>query len=420
MKRLVAGLLLCAALVAVVEAGNWPSWRGPGFNGVAAGKGYPTRWSKTENVLWKASLPGKGASTPMVWGEQIVLTCGIEGKNGVLCLDRNGKQLWQALVGSERAGKHKKATGSNPSAATDGKHIYVYFKSGDLACLDFAGKVLWQHNLQQMYGEDTLWHDLGTSPVLTTAHVVVAVMHSGPSYLAAFDKETGKPAWKQDRNLDAPSEAAQSYSTPVLVQEEGRETLVVLGADHVTAHNAATGKELWRVGGLNPTGQMYFRSISSPVVSDGIVVAPYARGATVTAIRLGGSGDVTKTHIAWTRDKLGADVPTPAAMGGKVYLCTDRGELACLDLHTGKTLWSGTAVKNRGAFSASPVLADGKIYITREDGTTFVLEQGNEFKVLATNELPDEFVVATPVFVDGRILIRTADHLYCIGSGKTS
>ncbi len=409
-------LALCGASAKIAQSGNWPNWRGPDFNGVVRdGTGFPSHWSSTENVLWKIDLPGKGASTPVVWGDRIILTCAIDGKNGVLCLSRDGKQLWHKTIGAVKPGKHVKATGCNPSAVTDGKHLYVYFKSGDLACLDFAGNVVWQQNLQELFGEDTLWWDLGTSPVLTKDHVVVAVMHSGPSYLAAFDKETGKQAWKQDRNLDAPSEAAQSYSTPVVVNDGGREILVVLGADHVTAHDAKIGAELWRVGGLNPGGEKFFRSIASPVVIDGMVVAPYARGSTLTGIRLGGGGDVTKTHVAWSKNKLGADVPTPAAVDGKAYLCTDKGELNCLDVKTGNVLWSGNPEKHRTAFSASPVIAEGKIYITREDGKTFVLEQGNEFKLLATNELADEFVVATPVFVDGRILIRTAQHLYCIG-----
>ena len=417
MRSRVACLLLCLAVGTVASAGNWPNWRGPGFDGIVReGKDYPTHWSNSENVLWKIDLPGKGASTPVVWDNRIILTCAIDGKNGVLCLDLEGRPVWQQTIGSEKAGKHMKATGCNPSATTDGKHVYVYFKSGDLACLDFAGKVVWQHNLQEKFGEDTLWHDLGTSPVLTRDNVVVAVMHSGPSYLVAFNKTSGKQAWKQDRNLDAPKEAAQSYSTPVVLSDKGREIIVVLGADHVTAHDAANGHELWRVGGLNPTGHEFFRSIASPVVFDGVVVAPYARGATLTAIRLGGSGDVSKSHVLWTKEKLGADVPSPAAVDGKVYLCTDRGELSCLDMHTGNVLWSGQVEKNRNAFSSSPVIADGKIYLTREDGKTFVLEQGNEFKLLAAKELGDgEFVVATPVFVDDRILIRTVEHLYCIG-----
>jgi outer membrane protein assembly factor BamB len=366
-------------------------------------------------VLWKIDLPGKGASTPVVWENRIILTCAIDGKNGVLCLDRDGKQIWRQTIGSEKPGKNAKATGCNPSAVTDGKHLFVYFKSGDLACLDLAGAVVWQHNLQELFGKDTLWWDLGTSPVLTKDHVVVAVMHSGPSYVVAFEKDSGKQAWKQDRNLGAPSEAAQSYSTPVVLKDGDREILVVLGADHVTAHDAKNGAELWRVGGLNPSGQQFFRSISSPVVIDGIVVAPYARGSTLTGIRLGGKGDVTKTHVVWTNNKLGADVPTPAAADSKAYVCTDQGNLACLDVKTGKVLWSGNPEQHRTHFSASPVIADGKIYIIREDGKTFVLEQGNGFKVLAANELTDEFVVATPVFVDGRILIRTAERLYCIG-----
>jgi len=417
MRSRMAGLVLCLAVTTVASAGNWPNWRGPGFDGVVReGTGYPTHWSKDKNVLWKVDLPGKGASTPVVWGDRIVLTCAIDGKNGVLCLDMAGKPVWQKTIGSEKAGKHAKATGCNPSATTDGKHLYVYFKSGDLACLDFAGKIVWQHNLQELFGEDTLWWDLGTSPVLTRDNVVVAVMQTGPSYLAAFNKVTGEKAWKHDRNLESPEEAAQSYSTPVVLTDKGREILVVLGADHVTAHDAATGHELWRVGGLNPTNHKYFRSIASPVVVDGIVVAPYARGATLTAIRLGGSGDVTKSQVVWTKEKMEDDVPSPAAADGKVYVCSDKGELSCLDVQTGKVLWSGLVEKNRQVFSSSPVIADGKIYLTREDGKTFVVEQGTEFKLLAANELGEgEFVVATPAFVDGRILIRTVEHLYCIG-----
>ncbi len=409
---------LLLSLVATVSAAeNWPNWRGPDQNGVAPGKGFPTRWSATENVAWKFKLPGAGSSTPVVWGDKIFLTCSIEGKNGIVCLDRDGKQLWHTEVGTSRDGKHKKATGSNPSTVTDGEHVYAYFKSGDLACLDYAGKIVWQHNLQKLYGEDTLWWDLGTSPVLTKECVVVAVMQTGPSYLAAFDKKSGEAKYKADRNVPAPSEAAQAYSTPIVMEEGGREILVVLGADHVTGHEAVTGKEIWRVGGLNPKQEMYYRSIAGPVVTGGIVVAPYARGGTVTGVRLGGSGDVTATHVAWTRNDLGADVPTPAGVDGLAYVCSDKGEVTCIEAATGKTQWNGQLPKNRNAFSASPIIADGKIYLTREDGVTFVIaqEQGAEFKVLAENELGGELVVASPVPVDGRILIRTVDHLYCLG-----
>lgn len=413
--RLLASLCLIAALASPLMAGNWPNWRGPDQNGVAPGSGFPTEWSETKNVAWKIELPGKGSSTPVVWGEQIFLTSGADGQNALLSLNRQGKEQWRVLVGKERSGKNKKASGSNPSCVTDGEHVFAYFKSGDLACVDLKGKIVWQTNLQDKYGEDTLWWDLGTSPVLTKAHCVVTVMQTGPSYLVAFEKATGKVIWKEDRNLGAPEEAAQSYSTPVVLNEKGKETLVVLGADHVTAHDAANGKELWRVGGLNPTGHKYFRSIASAVVHNGIVVAPYARTESVTAVRLGGSGDVTASHIAWTKKGNGSDVPTPTAADGRVYILNDRGTLSCLNIETGSEIWSGQTEKNRNVFSASPILADGKIYITREDGKTFVLAQGNEFKVLAGNELDGTQTVASPVFVDGKILIRTDTHLYCIG-----
>ncbi|MBS0207867.1 MAG: PQQ-like beta-propeller repeat protein [Planctomycetes bacterium] len=417
MTRWILSGLICCLVASALRAENWSNWRGPTQNGVVAGHNFPTEWSDTKNVAWKVKLPGAGASTPVVWGDQIVLTCAVDGKNAVLGLDRAGKQRWLAKLDDERSGKHKKATGCNPSAVTDGELIYAYFKSGNLACLDMKGQVKWQHNLQAEYGEDTLWWDLGTSPVLTKNYVVVAVMQTGPSYLVAFDKQSGALAWKQDRNVDAPSEAAQSYSTPIVTQEHGQEALIVLGADYVTCHAAETGVELWRVGGLNPTQHKFFRSIASPVIAEGMVVAPYARADSITGVRLGGSGDVTKTHVAWTREEkgVGADVPTPVAEGKRFYNCNDKGEVSCLDVATGKTIWTGLTEKHRRAYSASPVLADSKLYVTREDGKTFVLAAGDEFKILAANELNEEMVVATPVLVDHQILIRGLEHLYCIG-----
>src|SRR5579872_5111334 len=243
MRLQIVAAFLSVVLASAALAANWPSWRGPGSDGVAVGNNYPTRWSGTENVLWRFEFPGRGASTPIVWDGKIVVTCAIDGENGVVCLNADGTPARQKKIGQERPGKNGKASGCNPSAVTDGKFVYVYFKSGDLACLDFDGEIVWQRNLQEMYGKDTLWWDLGTSPVLTRDYVVVAVMQTGPSYLVAFEKATGNEAWKHDRNLDAPVEAAQSYTTPVVVNEQGRQTIVVVGADHVTAHDAADGRE---------------------------------------------------------------------------------------------------------------------------------------------------------------------------------
>ena len=405
--------LIFSLLAVTVSADNWPNWRGPNQNGVAQGEGYVTNWSKTENVVWKYPLPGRGASTPAVWDSKIFLSYGTKGANIAVCLNREGKELWTKTIGKARGGKHKKASPANSSPVTDGKHVYFYFKSGDFACLDMEGKVVWSKNLQDEYGEDTLWWDLGTSPVLLDDKIIVACVQSGPSYIAAFDKMTGEEIWKEKRELNAPEEANQSYSTPMVVEHDGKKQLIVLGADYVTSHDPANGKELWRVGDLNPTNHKYFRSISSPVCDNQRVYAPYARGDSLTAIDLGGKGDVTDSHTPWMID-FSADVPTPAISGKRMYVLRDKHELVCVSTETGKTIWKGTLEKHRSAFSASPVVADGKVYMTREDGKTFVVADGDEFKMLGSSELKEQ-TVATPVLVDGRIYLRTYENLYCIG-----
>ena len=425
MRGVTTALLIAACGVAAAEE-NWPNWRGPRQDGVAAGSGYVTSWrggDPGKHVCWRVRLPGFGASTPAVWNDSVVLTCGIDGKDAVICFDRAGQERWRRELAAERPGKHKKATGSNPSPVTDGRHVWVYFKSGELACLNLAdGELVWRTNLQERFGEDTLWWDLGTSPVLTDKAVVVAVMQSGPSYLVAFERATGKLLWKQDRMLAAPEEAAQSYTTPLVLagdaaKGEPAEMLIVLGADHVTAHDAADGRELWRVGGLNPEQNGYFRSIASPVAVADLIIAPYARGGTLTAIRRGGSGDVTGSHVAWVRKDLGADVPTPAAVDDRVVICTDKGRVACLAAATGETLWEETMPKNRHAYSASPVIVDGRVILTREDGTSWVLSlpDGGAAPEIIGQAALDEMTVATPVCVDGRIYLRTHDSLWCLG-----
>lgn len=424
MKSCSTAFALVFGLVTVSIAGDWPTWRGPHGNGVADGSGYPIEWSAEKNIAWKLPLTIRGASTPAVSGDRIFLTGTENGQNVMLCVSRQGKTLWSATLGSAVDGKPgRDGTGANPSAATDGQLVFAYFKSGDFGCFTVDGEQKWHHNLQKLYGEDTLWWDLGTSPVLTKDAVVIACMHSGPSYVAAFAKDTGELRWKQDRNLGAPEEAAQSYATPVVVTENGQETIVVLGADHVTAHAASDGHELWRLSGMNPNNDKYFRSISSAAVSDGIVVAPYSRGGTLTGIRMGGQGDISKTHVLWSNEGTSADVPTPAISNGRIYVCRDNGEnrgiVDCLDLQTGKSIWSGPLKKNRHTFRSSPVVADGRVYLTRQDGTVFVVDAvGDSFKVLAENTIADEHTTATPVFVDGQILLRTDSHLYMIGSRK--
>ncbi len=424
MRRTTSLVILGIMSSVPLHAGDWTNWRGPHGNGIADGTGYPIEWSESD-VKWKAELTGIGASTPAVFGNQIFVTTTHQRKNIVSCYGMDGAQQWSVELGESIDGKQgKDGTGANPSPVVDGERVFVYFKSGDFACFDLSGKLQWQLNVFERFAEvtsETLWWDLGTSPVLTTDAVVITMMHSGPSYLAAFNRTDGTVLWKHDRGTDAPEEAAQSYTTPIVTtNSDGKEVIIVTGADYVTCHDVAdNGAELWRVGTLNPESDKYFRSISSSVAGEGIVIAPYARGGTLTAIKMGGSGNVTDSHVLWTNPETSSDVPTPLIADGRVFVVrdvkTDRGKIDCLDLQTGKTIWSGQLPQHRMTFRASPILADGRLYVTRQDGTVFVVDAtADEFKVLSENRIAEEHTIATPVFVDGKILLRTEAHLYLL------
>jgi hypothetical protein len=214
---LISALAFCD-LSGAESQSNWPRWRGPRDNGSTEFGTYPVNWDASTNLLWKVPLPGKGCSTPIVWDGRIFLTAPVNGQDAVLAFDWAGKTLWRTTVGPERAGKHRNGSGSNPSPTTDGASVFVYFKSGNLAALDFSGRILWQTNLVEQFGRDTLYWDYGTSPVLTEKNVVVAMMHDSGSWLAAFDKRSGDLRWKVARNYQTPVECDHSYATPLVIR----------------------------------------------------------------------------------------------------------------------------------------------------------------------------------------------------------
>jgi outer membrane protein assembly factor BamB len=407
--------LFAAGEQLALGADNWPQWRGPAGTGVAADGEYPTEFSAEEGLAWKVALPGLGASTPAVWGNQIFVTCGIDGKDGVVCYGMDGREQWRKTFGKEREGKHAKGTGSNPSPVTNGQHLVVYYKSGTVACLDLRGNIKWDENLQKAYGKDTLWHDLGTSPVLAGGRAIVAVVQEGPSYLVALDLSNGKVAWKTEREYDNPQEADQAYTTPQVVQIEGKDIVVTWGADHLTGHDATTGKLLWECGGFNPKNEGYWRVIASATIGDGIAVVPWGRGKFLTGVRVGGKGDITKSNTLWQKDGLGADVPTAVVRNGKAYLLTDAGRIACLDLKSGNELWTFDLPKNRNKYYASPVLAGETLYCTREDGVVYVGQVSDEgYQQLAENNMGQR-LIATPVPVRDSLLVRGDTDLFRIG-----
>ena len=419
-------VLSVSCRIANAEVENWPQWRGPLGTGVAQAGEYPVKFSNTDGVAWKAKLPGVGTSTPAVWGDQIFLTAGIprdgEIVDGVVCIDMTGKELWRHEFGKERKGKNPHASGSNPSPVTDGENLVVYYKTGTLACLGLDGKEKWKINLQDKYGKDTLWWDLGTSPVLAGDRVIVAVMQDGDSYLVAVNLKDGEIAWKEKRQYETPREGDQSYTTPQLVKIDGKDVIVTWGADHLTGHDVETGKLLWECGGFNPEKTANWRTIASAVVSDGIAIVPYGRGEFMAGVRVGGSGDVTKTARIWETAGRGksVDVPTPVVVDGKAYLLNDKGRVMCVDMKTGKEVWAHDLPANRNKYYGSPVLAGDKLYCVREDGIMFVGRVTDKgFEQLSENNM-DGRIIASPVPIRGGLLVRGDEYLYFIAAGKES
>jgi outer membrane protein assembly factor BamB len=281
------------------------------------------------------------------------------------------------------------------------------------------GQVRWQTNLVAGFGPVTLYWDQGTSPVLTEKTVVIARIHHGDSWLAAFDKASGKLCWKVARNYETPLEGDEGYTSPILIRHQEKEAVLVWGAEHVTVHDAADGQLLWSCGDFNPRSMEHWPTVASPVVAGDIVVVAGGRSdrgqPRLHGIRLGGKGDVTATHRVWKREDTGTFVPTPAEYKGRIYLLRDRGEIECLSPATGQTLWHEAFPKASANYFASPVIAAGKLYAARDDGVVFVAQVEGKFELLAENRM-GERVIASPVPVSNRLLIRGEQHLFCVGT----
>lgn len=397
---------------------HWPDWRGPDHNRVISKGHYPVTWDP-DRPLWKLDVPGRGYSTPVVWDKTIYLTTGADGQDTVLAVDWSGKLLWQTPLGSEVPGRHQNASGSNPSPTTDGSAVFVFFKSGHFAALERDGTVRWQTNLFERFGKDDRFWDFGTSPVLTKDYVVMAQMHDGDSWVAAFDKQTGDLAWKVSRNYQTPRENRQGYTTPIVYSHQGTEALLIWGAEHLTAHNTADGSLIWSCGNFNPDGTAYWPAIASPAICGQVAVVSFGRAdrrqPRLHGVKLGGSGDVTETHHLWSRRDAGSFIPTHVAYNDHVYVLGDRGDIHCIDPLTGESVWSGEFPSGRGAFYASPLIAGGHLYAAREAGTVYVIKlQDDGFELISQIDMDDK-LIASPVALSDRLLIRTERSLFCFG-----
>jgi len=420
----------------VAAEARWPGWRGPGGQGVASATGLPTEWSATRNVAWKTPIPGRGHSSPVVWGDRIFLTTAIEGavvpgakavthmdegkefvhpdavgadrkhKFEVLAIDaKTGKILWEkvAFEGTPYDSAHRKASFASPTAVTDGERVYAFFGAEGLYAYDYEGKLAWKASLG---GIAAMGVGYGTSPVLHKGLVIIQCDEDSgeKSFIVAFDARTGKEAWRTPRKVQV------SWATPVVVQAGSREELVTVGNEWLIAYDPATGKELWRAKGLESN------AVPSPVAGKGLVILTSGYPAKkAIAIKPGGTGDVTGTdRILWTYDKGTAYVPSPILYGDFVYLVTDKGLITCLDAKTGAVKYEGGRPPVPATFMASPVALDGKILLASQDGDVFVIKAGPAHQVLGTNSL-GEPISASPAIANGRLYIRGEKTLFAIG-----
>jgi outer membrane protein assembly factor BamB len=418
---------------------NWPQWRGPEGQGVSVEKGLPAEWSESKNVKWKTPITGLGHSSPIVWGKKIFLTTALDGEvipgrtagvthklmDGtdfvhpdavganlkhtfkVVCLDRDtGKIIWEKIAyeGPVHDSRHKKASFASSTPATDGKYVFAFFGTEGLYAYDFNGKLMWKRDLGKL---GTASVGYGVSPILYNNLVIMQCDESGGnSFIAAFDKKTGKEEWRVPRKVDV------TWSTPVLVHAAKGMELVAAAAEAIIAYDPATGKELWRHKGLESN------AVTTPVVlKDLVVVTSGYPTKIVLALRAGGKGDVTGTsQLAWTYNKGTAYVPSPILYGEYLYLMTGNGSISCLDAKTGKVEYEAVRVPKATTFMASPVAYEGKILITSEEGESFVVQAGPKHQILRTNSL-GEPVYASPAISDGKLFIRGEKHLYCIEAG---
>ena len=421
MHKLTLRVLLFVLLsVSVAYAENWPQWRGPNLNGVSNEKNLPARWTPEENITWKLPLPGWSGSTPVIWRDRIFLNVADGDDLYLWCVDRTkGTLAWKKLLGGGNV-KMRKQNMSSPSPVTDGKSVYVMTGTGVLKAFDFSGNELWVRDIQKDYGEFGLNWGYASSPLLFEDSLYVQVLHGmktdEPSYVMRIERKTGKTLWKVDRPTPAIRESPDSYTTPGLLRVGKTVEIIISGGDCVTGHDPATGKELWRANGMNPENQPFYRVVASPVIFGDIIYAP-SRVKPLVALRAGGRGDITTSHLLWSTAN-GPDVPTPVTDGKYFYVVNDKGVVWCLDAKTGKEIYGPERVKP-GTYSSSPVLADGKIYVTNEEGLTSVVKAGPIFEVVAENPLGD-YCLSSPAISDGQIFIRTSTNLYCIGRSARS
>ena len=448
MKRLLALPFFLIALTGIASAQNWPQFRGPGATGVVEGQPAAVKWDavKSLNTRWKTEIAGLGHSSPVVWGNKVFITTAVssaakdETRYGlygdvapvkddpkhawkVYALDKNtGKILWERIAyeGLPKVKRHPKSTHSDSTPATDGKYLVVLFGSHGLYAYDLNGKLKWKQDLGVLdsgwfYDPDYQWEH-GSSPIIYRDLVIIQADVQKDSYIAAYSLKDGKLMWK------TPREEISSWGTPTVYEGKTRAELITNGSKAIRGYDPMTGKELWR---LTPNSEV---TTPTPFVAHDLifVTSGYAPIQPIYAIRLGATGDISlkdgkdsNASIAWSKQRGGPYMPTPVVYGDLLYTCSNQGVLTAYNATTGERIYQERLGGKGGAFTASPVASDGKIYLSSEDGDVFVVKAGPKYELLATNNV-GEVMMATPAISDGLLIVRGHNHVFAFGEPPTA
>ena len=437
-------VLAAALTIGSAQAENWPQWRGPALSGTSSEKGLPVQFSTTEGVKWALDLPGISGATPIIWGDKVfVMSPDAQKDQWLLCANRlDGKILWKNKIASGMLDKGR-GNSTSPSPVTDGKTVWALVGTGQLAAFDMDGKPLWQRDIGKEFGAFNIMWTYGSSPLLFGGKLYVQVLQRTPadvgypgvtdkgdreSFLLALEPVTGKTLWKQNRPTDAVMESMESYATPVPHTVGGKTQILLAGGDVLSGHDAETGAELWRGGGINKDkgkgGGAWMRIVPSPVSAGDLAFVAGPKQSAAIAFKSDGKGDVTESGKAWAFDaKKTPDCATPAYLDGKLYVFDgDSHTMTVLDAKTGAKVWQKTLEgidksKGKEVFRASPTVADGKIYNLGERGTVVIQNaaDGAQIAVIPMGSGGPEGVRSSIAVSGGQLFIRTTAKLYCVG-----
>lgn len=414
---------------------NWGQWRGPNFNGSTSAGNLPTKWSKTENVAWSIDLPGPSAASPIVWDDHVFISSANPETDSLhaMCYDRNsGKLLWQHQVATGYRRDERSDFASN-SPATDGEVVVFFYGNGLMFAYDFQGKELWKRNIEEDYGRLAFGWTPSTSPLLHDGQLILQILQRdvpvrgngepdrfNESYLLAMNPKTGETLWRTLRHSEANAESREAFTSPVPFEHEGRKEILVAGGDAISGHDPENGEELWRWGTWNPTRIGHWRLVPSPVAGDGIILACAPKRDPIYAVKAGGRNTLSDDDLAWVsrneRD-ISSDVPTPAFYEGDFFILSDvRGALSRVEPKSGKIKWS-IETPGRDKFEASPLAADGKLYLMNFNSDVVVVdaESGSILSEIAMGDSGEEYSRASIAASQGQLFIRTNRKLYCVG-----